>query len=93
MSSAEHDFGHDTPEDLDTAFLTGAGKMGERIRLHDWAATPLGDTSDWPMPLRHAVSLCVKSQFPVIIHWGWPDSIVLYNSFFGNLTVPAHSEP
>jgi hypothetical protein len=56
--------------------------MGDRIRLHDWAATPLGDLSDWPMQLRHAVSLCVKSQFPIVIHWGWPDSIVLYNDAF-----------
>jgi PAS domain S-box-containing protein len=56
--------------------------MGERIRLHNWAATVLGPLSHWPMQLRLAVSLCVKSQFPVIIQWGSPDFIVLYNDAF-----------
>jgi formate hydrogenlyase transcriptional activator len=67
---------------MDTAFLDGGGEMGERIRLHNWAATRLGSLSNWPMSLRLAVSLCVKSQFPVIIHWGLPDLIVLYNDSF-----------
>ena len=63
-------------------FLSGGGELGERIRFHDWAATPLGPLSDWPQPLRSAVSLCVRSQFPTIIHWGWPDLVVLYNDAF-----------
>jgi hypothetical protein len=63
-------------------FLAGGGELGERIRLHDWAATPLGPPCDWPQPLRSAVSLCVRSQFPIIIHWGWPDLVVLYNDAF-----------
>ncbi len=67
---------------MDTNFLAGGGEMGERIRLHNWAATGLGPLSDWPMQLRLAVSLCVKSQFPIIIQWGWPDLIVLYNDAF-----------
>jgi formate hydrogenlyase transcriptional activator len=81
MTSAEHGFG-ETRQAVDTDFLLGGGEMGERIRLHNWAATRLGTLSDWPMPLRLAVSLCVKSQFPIIIHWGWPDLIVLYNDAF-----------
>ena len=78
MSSAEHGFG-EARQAPDTDFLMGGGEMGERIRLYNWAVTPLGTLSDWPMPLRFAVSLCVKSQFPVIIHWGWPDLLFLYN--------------
>jgi formate hydrogenlyase transcriptional activator len=66
----------------ETDFLAGGGELGERIRHHDWAATPLGPLSDWPQPLRAAVSLCVRSQFPIIIHWGWPDLVVLYNDAF-----------
>lgn len=64
--------------------------MGERIRLHNWAATPLGALTDWPMPLRLAVSLCVKSQSPIVINWGWPDLIVLYNDAFIPLTGEKH---
>jgi len=63
-------------------FLSGGGELGELIRLHDWAGTPLGPLCDWPQPLRTAVSLCVRSQFPIIIHWGWPDLVVLYNDAF-----------
>jgi hypothetical protein len=66
----------------ETDFLTGGGELGERIRLHDWAATPVGALCDWPQPLRLAVSLCVSSQFPILIHWGWLDLIVLYNDAF-----------
>jgi hypothetical protein len=63
-------------------FLSGGGELGDRIRAHDWAATSLGPLRDWPQSLRAAVSLCVRSQFPIIIHWGWPDLVVLYNDAF-----------
>jgi formate hydrogenlyase transcriptional activator len=66
--------------------------MGERISRHNWAGTRLGAMSQWPMPLRLALSLCVKSQFPVIIHWGWPDPIVLYNDAFIPLLGEGHPE-
>ena len=56
--------------------------MGERIRGFDWLSTPLGPIADWPQSMRLAVSLCVKSRFPIIIHWGWPDFTVLYNDAF-----------
>jgi PAS domain S-box-containing protein len=75
---------------LDTSFLVGGGEMGERIRLHNWAATRLGNLSDWPMPLRLAVSLCVRSQLPTIIQWGWPELIVLYNDAFIPLVGERH---
>jgi formate hydrogenlyase transcriptional activator len=81
MTSAEPGLGEPRPA-LQTDFLAGGGEMGERIRLHNWAATTLGTLSEWPMPLRVAVNLCVKSQSPIIIHWGWPDPIVLYNDAF-----------
>jgi formate hydrogenlyase transcriptional activator len=81
MSSAEHSFGG-ARHSPDTDLLAGGGEMGDRIRLHDWSTTPLGPLSDWPQPLQTAVSLCVRSQFPIIIHWGWPDLVVLYNDAF-----------
>ena len=71
-------------------FLSGGGELGKRICRHDWSATPLGPLSDWPQPLRSAVSLCVRSQFPTIIHWGWPDLVVLYNDAFIPLAGDKH---
>ncbi len=82
MSSAEHKLGPAPAMQSETDFLAGGDELGERFRLHDWAATPLGPPSKWPQPLRAAVSLCVRSQFPTIIHWGWPDVVVLYNDVF-----------
>ena len=41
----------------ETDFLAGGGELGERIRHHDWAATPLGPLSDWPQPLRDLANL------------------------------------
>jgi PAS domain S-box-containing protein len=89
MTSLE--LGHEgARQTLDTAFLAGGGEMGERIRLHDWSATPLGPLSNWPHSMRSAVSLCVKSQLPIIINWGWPDLIVLYNDAFISLIGEKH---
>jgi formate hydrogenlyase transcriptional activator len=82
MSSAEDVSERDLEMRGISDFLTGGGELGERIRLHDWAATPLGPLPDWPEPLRAATSLCLRSQFPTIIHWGWPDLVVLYNDAF-----------
>jgi PAS domain S-box-containing protein len=75
---------------VDTDFLARGGEMGERIRLHDWSATSLGPIPTWPQSLRSAVSLCVKSRFPIVIHWGWPDLTMLYNDAFISLIVDAH---
>jgi PAS domain S-box-containing protein len=75
---------------IDANSLTGGGELGERIRLYDWAATPLGPISSWPQSLRSAVSLCVKSLFPIIVHWGWPDLTVMYNDAFVPLIGDKH---
>lgn len=45
-------------------WLDGGGLMAERIRTHDWAATPLGPLDTWPDVLRTAVALCLASRFP-----------------------------
>ena len=61
-----------------SGFLSGGGEMGERIRAHESAATPLGEPGTWPQPLRSALSLCLKSSFPTAIYWGY-DVYLLYN--------------
>ena len=57
--------------------LDGA-EMDERIRTHDWAATPLGPIEHWPDCLRHAVQLILHSPVPMCILWGERGQI-LYN--------------
>jgi PAS domain S-box-containing protein len=58
--------------------LQGYGEMGARIRGFDWSKTPLGPIEDWPVSLREAMSLCLRSRFQLGIYWG-PQLVLLYN--------------
>jgi PAS domain S-box-containing protein len=66
---------------LATVFLDGGGAMGALIRTHDWAATPLGALDTWPVSLRAAVALMVRTRQPAHIAWG-PGQISLYNDAY-----------
>ncbi len=55
--------------------------MGERIRSHNWAATPLGPIENWPASLKTAVGILLTTRHPVFIFWG-EDFICLYNDAF-----------
>ncbi len=52
-------------------FLAGGSEMGKRIPTSTGRPLRLGPLPDWPQSMRLSVSLCVKSSFPIIIHWGW----------------------
>lgn len=58
--------------------------MGHEMRAVDWAATPLGPTETWPLPLRSAVELCLGTSFPVLVTWG-PDLTMIYNDGYREL--------
>ncbi len=60
------------------AFLDGGGPMGALIREHDWGATPLGSFETWPISLRSAVAMMIRTRQPAYIAWG-PEQISLYN--------------
>lgn len=55
--------------------------MGERVRAHDWAATPLGRIESWSAEMRLATSLVLESAFPATLVWG-PSLVTLYNDAF-----------
>lgn len=55
--------------------------MGERVRAHDWAATPLGPIGSWSAELKLATSLMLESAFPAVLVWG-PALVTLYNDAF-----------
>jgi PAS domain S-box-containing protein len=61
-----------------TSWPADGGEMGERIRAHDWAATPLGPAAGWPQALRTAVDICLGSGFVSYVWWG-PELIQIYN--------------
>ncbi|MGE8062851.1 ATP-binding protein [Pseudomonas sp. NPDC089547] len=65
-------------------WLDGGGQMAERIRTHDWAATPLGPLEHWPDALKTTLALCLASRFPQAVLWG-PDLLTLNNDAFSEI--------
>ena len=61
-----------------TAFLSGGGEMGQRIREFDWTGTPLGPPATWPLSLKTAVRIMLTSRQAMWIGWG-PQLTSLYN--------------
>ena len=68
---------------------SGGGELGELIRNHDWAATPLGPIGAWPASLRILVDLVVHSPQPMVLMWG-ADLIQLYNDGYAAVCGPRH---
>jgi PAS domain S-box-containing protein len=64
-----------------TAFLSGGGEMGGRIRAFDWSSHSLGEPIHWPGSLKTAVSIILNSRHPMWIGWG-PEISFLYNDAY-----------
>ena len=58
--------------------IIGNTDMTNRIRAHNWAATPLGPLEHWSETLIATVNLMLHSPFPTILSWG-PEMVFLYN--------------
>lgn len=56
---------HKSPE-----FLAGGGEMGQLIRDHDWASSPVGRPETWSQSLRTTVRLMLNTNHPIFIFWG-----------------------
>ncbi len=62
-------------------WLQSSSDMAEKVRLHNWASTPLGPLEAWPDVLKTTVALSFASSFPQAIIWG-QHLITLYNDAF-----------
>ncbi|MPQ84792.1 response regulator [Pseudomonas sp. MAFF 730085] len=62
-------------------WLQSSSDMAEKVRLHNWASTPLGPLEEWPDVLKTTVALSFASSFPQAIIWG-QHLITLYNDAF-----------
>ncbi len=69
--------------------LKGGGQMGELMRSHDWASTPLGPIEGWPQSLRTSVSICLNSAFALLVWWG-SELVMLYNDAYGLILGEKH---
>ncbi|HEY8605747.1 MAG TPA: EAL domain-containing protein [Noviherbaspirillum sp.] len=56
----------------------GGGAMQERIRAHDWRASGLGETGQWPSCLRLAVDILLGLPAPALLLWGRRGALI-YN--------------
>lgn len=70
-------------------WFPGGGEMGERIRVQDWEATPLGPFQSWPQGLRTLVDLMLGSRQPVYVAWG-ASLTLLYNDSFAPILGTNH---
>ena len=67
----------------------GDGEMARRVRVHDWAATPLGPIAEWPQSLRTAVEVVLGSGHAMQLAWG-PERTVLYNDAYAPMLAGRH---
>jgi len=72
-----------------TDFLAGGGEMGQRIRDHDWRATPLGPPAGWPQSLKTAVRIMLTSRQPIWLGWG-KELTYLYNDPYKSIIGGKH---
>jgi signal transduction histidine kinase len=69
-----------SPSGMHAVFAAG-GEMGALMREVDWAGTPLGPVERWPGSLCAAMSICLRSRFPIVIWWG-PELVFVYNDAY-----------
>jgi len=63
--------------------------MGARMRALDWSATPLGDPSMWPQPLKTLVGVMLGASQPMFVAWG-PERTLLYNDPYAQILGNKH---
>jgi signal transduction histidine kinase/DNA-binding response OmpR family regulator len=83
---------HQAPSPSQTSFTTwliGGGEMGDRMRSLDWSRTALGAVEHWPQSLKTSISICLSSQFPIVMYWG-PEYVVLYNDAYSKILGGKH---
>jgi len=71
--------------------MSGGGDMGERMRAHDWAATPLGSPEHWPETLTVLVGVMLGSAQPMFISWG-AERTMLYNDGYAPMLGQRHPD-
>ncbi len=52
--------------------------MAALIQSHDWAATSLGPSAQWPQSLKSITGFMIRSPVPMVLLWG-PDGVMIYN--------------
>ncbi len=72
-------------------FMDHKGEQADRVRGHEWSATPLGAQDFWPSELRTLVSLMLTANQPMFIVWGNAQTL-LYNDHLRPILGDKHPE-
>lgn len=78
-----------SPHTQDAAWPSGRGEMAQRVREHDWSATPLGSSPQWRASLRTTVQIVLAHPLPAIVLWG-RELIQFYNDTYRDLMGVKH---
>lgn len=65
-------------------FVAGGGEMGALIRTFDWLASPLGEPSGWPQPLKTLSGVMLAANQPMFVAWG-AERTLIYNDAYAEL--------
>ncbi len=69
--------------------LLNPGEMAQRIRAHDWAATPIGPAEDWPASLHTLIEVILGARQPMFVAWG-ADCTMIYNDSYAPILGRKH---
>jgi PAS domain S-box-containing protein len=65
--------------------------MSERVRVHDWTASPIGLPATWPRALQTAIDIAISSRQPMFVAWG-PELTFLYNDAYADILGDKHPD-
>src|SRR5262245_25666047 len=77
------------PANAGVDFIPEDGEAARVILEVDWAATPLGDPTEWSSSLRMMIRLLVANRFPMLLWWG-PEYIQIYNDAYAPILGAKH---
>ncbi|GLR46627.1 PAS domain S-box protein [Sphingomonas astaxanthinifaciens] len=72
------------------AFLDGGGECGALIKARDWSDS-LGPVAGWPVSLKAATGLLLRSPVPMAMLWG-EEGIMLYNDGYSVIAGGRHPQ-
>ncbi len=57
--------------------------MGSRVAALDWSGTAVGPLNGWPLSLRSAVGLLLRSPVAMVLLWGEPGTMIYNDAYAG----------
>jgi len=74
-------------------YFSGSGDTSLRLRVHDWASSPLGHPGDWPAELRTVVALVLDAPYPAAVAWSAALSLICNDAWSATLGEAAPCAP